>query len=50
MEISVLITRRMPKEQILAVRTCLNELTSLAETQPGYISGKVLIRYSDSEE
>ncbi|MBT3226096.1 MAG: hypothetical protein HOE30_15565 [Deltaproteobacteria bacterium] len=40
----------MSKEQQSATQPYLRKLTILAKKQPGYLSGKLLTRYDDTEE
>ncbi len=50
MAIKVAIYRKMSKEQKMAIQNALIELTTLAVSQSGYLSGESLVNLNDPEE
>jgi len=47
MSVRIIIVRHVPKEKAQQLKPLLLQMRSLANAQPGYISGETLINYDD---
>ena len=50
MAVRIIIVRHVPKEKANDLRPLLLQMRSLANAQPGYISGETLVNYDDPTE
>ncbi|WP_303722336.1 antibiotic biosynthesis monooxygenase [Malonomonas rubra] len=50
MAVRIIIVRHVPQEKANDLRPLLLQMRSLANAQPGYISGETLVNYDDTTE